>query len=52
MPNWHWVEDVFGQHITVSAATLPPKVVTAAQVRGARDLWETAAELLAELEGN
>jgi hypothetical protein len=32
-------------------ASLPPAAFAAAQERGrARDLWETAAELLAELE--
>ena len=31
---------------------MPPEVVAAAQERGrARDLWETARELLEELEG-
>ncbi len=49
--NSRWFEDVAGQHIITIAATLPPDVVTAARERGrARDLWETAAELLAELE--
>jgi hypothetical protein len=37
--------------IAAVAATLPPDVVAAAQVRGkARDLWETAEELLVEFE--
>jgi hypothetical protein len=49
--NSRWFEDVAGRHITAVAATLPPEVVAAAQARGrARDLWETAQELLAELE--
>jgi tetratricopeptide (TPR) repeat protein len=49
--NSRWFEDVAGRHITAFAATLPPEVVAAAQARGrARDLWETARELLAELE--
>jgi tetratricopeptide (TPR) repeat protein len=49
--NSQWFEDIAGRHITAVAATLPPEVVAAAKARGqARDLWETAAELLAELE--
>jgi tetratricopeptide (TPR) repeat protein len=45
-----WFEDVAGRQIAAVAATLPPDVVTAAQERGrARDLWETAEELLEEL---
>jgi hypothetical protein len=49
--NAQWFEDIAGQHIAAVAATLPPQVVAAAEARGqARDLWETAAELLAELE--
>ena len=47
-----WYEDVFGKHIAAAAKGLPLEVVTAAQERGKRrDLWETAEELLAELEG-
>ena len=47
-----WFEDVSGKHIAAAAESLPPDVVAAAQERGrARDLWETAKELLAELEG-
>jgi tetratricopeptide (TPR) repeat protein len=50
--NSRWFEDVAGNHIAAAAATLPPEVVSAAQQRGrARDLWETAEELLEELEG-
>ena len=50
--NSRWFEDVFGRHIAVVAATLPPEVVTAAQARGrARDPGATAAEMLEELEG-
>jgi predicted ATPase/DNA-binding SARP family transcriptional activator len=46
--NSRWFEDVAGRHV---AGTLPPEVVAAARERGkARDLWVTAAELLAELE--
>jgi tetratricopeptide (TPR) repeat protein len=49
--NSRWFEDIAGRHIAAIAATLPPEVVEAAQARGrARDLWETASELLAELE--
>jgi predicted ATPase len=48
--NSQWFEDVAGKHIAALAATLPPDVVAAAQERGrARDLWETAKELLDEL---
>jgi tetratricopeptide (TPR) repeat protein len=48
--NSRWYEDVAGKHIAAIAATLPPDVVAAAQERGkARDLWETAEELLDEL---
>jgi tetratricopeptide (TPR) repeat protein len=48
--QWCW--DLAGQRITELAASLPPHVVAAAQERGrARDLWATAEELLAELEG-
>ena len=44
--------DVFGAKIAAVAASLPPEVVAAAQERGrARDLGETIAELLAELDG-
>ena len=47
--NSHWFEDVAGKE--TAAATLPPDVVAAVQERGrARDLWETARELLEELE--
>jgi tetratricopeptide (TPR) repeat protein len=45
-----WFEDVAGRHIAAVAASLPREVVAAAQERGrARDLWETADELLAQL---
>jgi tetratricopeptide (TPR) repeat protein len=50
--NSRWFEDVAGKHIAAVAATLPPEVVAAAQERGrARDLWDTAAKLVAELGG-
>jgi hypothetical protein len=49
--NSRWFEDVIGNHIAAAAATLPPEVVAAAQERGkARDLWETAQELLEDLK--
>jgi tetratricopeptide (TPR) repeat protein len=49
--NSRWFEDVAGRHITAIAKLLPQEVVTAAQDRGkARDMWATAAELLAELK--
>ena len=47
--NSRWFEDVAGKHIAAAAQSLPPEVVAAAQERGrARDLWETARELLDE----
>ena len=50
--NSVWFEDVAGKHISAAAESLPPEAVAAAQERGrARDLWETARELLDELEG-
>jgi tetratricopeptide (TPR) repeat protein len=49
--NSRWFEDVAGKQITAAAAKLPPEVVVAAQERGrARDLWDTAEELLVEWE--
>jgi hypothetical protein len=46
-----WFEDVYGRQVAAAAESLPPEVVAAAHERGrARDLWETARELLAELE--
>jgi tetratricopeptide (TPR) repeat protein len=48
--NSCWFEDVAGKHIAAVAATLPPKVVAAAQEPGqARDLNATVAELLVQL---
>jgi hypothetical protein len=39
------------RQIAAVAETLPPEVAAAAQERGrARDLWQTAEELLKELE--
>jgi hypothetical protein len=47
--NSVWFEDVAGKNIAAVAAPLPPDVVATAQERGqARDLWETAEELLEE----
>jgi predicted ATPase/DNA-binding SARP family transcriptional activator len=44
-------DDIFGKQISSAAACLPLDVVSDAQKRGhARDLWDTARELLAELE--
>jgi tetratricopeptide (TPR) repeat protein len=49
--NSQWYEDVFGKHIAAMAESLPPEVVDAARQRGReRDPWETAKEILAELE--
>jgi tetratricopeptide (TPR) repeat protein len=43
-------EDIAGRHITALAASFPSDVVEAAKARGeARDMWETASELLEEL---
>jgi DNA-binding SARP family transcriptional activator/predicted ATPase len=44
-----WFKDVAGRELSATAGSLPPEVVAATQERGrCRDLWETAAELLAE----
>jgi predicted ATPase len=49
--NSRWYEDLAGRHIAAAAEALSPEVVKAAQERGReRDLWQTARELLAELE--
>ena len=49
--NSRWFEDIAGQEIVAAAESLPPELVAAAQERGqARDIWETAAELLNEFE--
>jgi tetratricopeptide (TPR) repeat protein len=49
--NSAWYQVVAGQYIAAAAETLPPEVIAAAEARGqARDLWETAAELLAEFD--
>jgi predicted ATPase len=50
--NSKWFDDIAGDEIAVAADELPAEVTEAAKARGrARDLWETAAELLDELEG-
>ena len=50
--NSRWFQDVVGCQMTAVAEILPPKMVAEAQTRGQeRDLWTTARELLAELEG-
>jgi hypothetical protein len=49
--NSQLFQDMAGRHIASTAESLAPDVLDAAQERGrARDLWKTAAELLAELE--
>ena len=46
-----WYHDDRSNPTAAAAEALPREVVAAAQERGrARDLWETAKELLAELE--
>jgi len=49
--NSKWFADIAGDEIAAASAKLPPEVIEAAKARGrARDLWETAEELLEELE--
>jgi len=49
--NSQWIEDVYGKQIVAVAESLPPEVIKAARQRGReRDPWETAKEILAELE--
>jgi tetratricopeptide (TPR) repeat protein len=49
--NSKWFADIAGDEIAVAAEELPPDVVEDAKVRGqALDLWETAVDLLTELE--
>lgn len=46
-----WFEDIAGRELSAAAESLPPTVVAAARERGrGRDVWESAAELLGELE--
>jgi predicted ATPase/DNA-binding SARP family transcriptional activator len=48
-----WFEDIVGRRVAAVATTLPPEAVAAARERGqARDIWETAAELLDEREAD
>jgi hypothetical protein len=48
-----WFEAVYGRRIDGVAERLPPELVMAIKERGSkRDLWETAAELLEEMECN
>lgn len=50
--NSHFWEKVVGNEIDAVAADLPADIVRAAQTRGRkRDIWQTARELLDELEG-
>jgi predicted ATPase len=50
--NSRWYEDVAGKPIAAVGADLPQEVVIAARERGCvLDLWATATELLADLEG-
>jgi hypothetical protein len=47
--NSQWFDDVAGKEIQAAADALPPDRAAAAQERGRqRDLWQTAAELLAQ----
>jgi predicted ATPase/DNA-binding SARP family transcriptional activator len=49
--NSKWFADIAGDEIAKAAEELPPDVAEAAKVRGRQlDLWETAEELLMELE--
>ena len=49
--NSKWFDDIAGRHVREAAASLPPDVVAAAEARGRElDLWQTAEELLVELE--
>ena len=46
-----WFEDIAGRELNAAAESLPPAVVSAARERGrGRDVWESAAELLGELD--
>jgi hypothetical protein len=50
--NSRWYEDIAGRELAAAAAGLPAEVAVAAQESGrARDLWNTARELLDELGG-
>jgi DNA-binding SARP family transcriptional activator/predicted ATPase len=46
-----WFEDIAGRELNAAAGSLPSAVVAAARERGrGRDMWESAAELLGELD--
>jgi tetratricopeptide (TPR) repeat protein len=48
--NSRWFDDVVGKRMATVAASLSPAAAEAARERGrSRDLWDTVAELLAEL---
>jgi DNA-binding CsgD family transcriptional regulator/tetratricopeptide (TPR) repeat protein len=50
--NSRWFGQVAGQELDELRATLPPDVVAAAESRGRKlDLWETADDVLQELDG-
>jgi tetratricopeptide (TPR) repeat protein len=47
----HWFEAIAGHELDLLTATLPLEIVQTAQARGrSRDLWQTAAALLIELD--
>ena len=49
--NSKWFADIAGDEITEAAEKLPADVIEAAKARGRElDLWQTAEELLAEME--
>jgi len=50
--NSKWFADIAGDEIAETAAKLPAEVIETTKARGrALDLWDTAVELLNELEG-
>jgi tetratricopeptide (TPR) repeat protein len=49
--NSRWYYDVVGRELQAAAASLPPDFADSAQERGWKlDMWQTAAQLLTELE--
>jgi predicted ATPase/DNA-binding CsgD family transcriptional regulator len=49
--NSRWYDDLVGHELHAAAASLPPGIADAAQQRGQQlDMWQTAAQLLVELE--
>jgi len=49
--NSKWFDDIAGDEIAAAAEKLPAEVAKAAKARGrSLDLWDTAADLLEELE--